>query len=134
MEMCDLLTGSDETQRERAGFRKAVILFWLIEATDGHDKNFRITLMPGGRFRTTPTYDVLTVQPSLHAVTVQTKDMKLAMRSGCCSLQPLAPTRFADTAASDSYDAMLLTTPNKSSKRITWCLMLLRCSNTVAAH
>lgn len=82
MEICDLLTGSDEPQRDRADFLKAVILFWLIGATDGHAKNFSISLMPGGRFRMTPIYDVLTVQPSLDAGALQIKDMKLAMRAG----------------------------------------------------
>lgn len=82
VEICDLLTGSDEPQRDRADFLKAVILFWLIGATDGHAKNFSISLMPGGRFRMTPIYDVLTVQPSLDAGALQIKDMKLAMRAG----------------------------------------------------
>ena len=65
-----------------AGDGKAVVLFWLIGATDGHAKNFSIALMPGGRFRMTPLYDVLTVQPSLDVGTLQIKDMKLAMRAG----------------------------------------------------
>ena len=82
VEICDLLTGSDEPQRDRADFLKAVILFWLIGATDGHAKNFSISLMPGGRLRMTPIYDVLTVQPSLDAGALQIKDMKLAMRAG----------------------------------------------------
>jgi len=82
VEICGLLTGSDEPQRDRADFLKAVILFWLIGATDGHAKNFSIALMPGGRFRMTPIYDVLTVQPSLDAGALQIKDMKLAMRAG----------------------------------------------------
>lgn len=59
-----------------------MILFWLIEATDGHAKNFSFTLMPGGCFRMTPTYGVLTVQPLLDAGTLHIKDMKLAIRAG----------------------------------------------------
>jgi serine/threonine-protein kinase HipA len=82
VEICDLLTGSDEPQRDRADFLKAVILFWLIGATDGHAKNFSIALMPGGRFCMTPLYDVQTVQPSLDAGALQIKDMKLAMHAG----------------------------------------------------
>ena len=82
VEICGLLQGSDEPQRDRANFLKATILFWLIGATDGHAKNFSIALMPGGRFTMTPLYDVLTVQPSLDAGQLQTKDMKLAMRAG----------------------------------------------------
>lgn len=82
VEICGLLQGSDEPLRDRANFLKATILFWLIGATDGHAKNFSVALMPGGRFTMTPLYDVLTVQPSLDAGQLQTKDMKLAMRAG----------------------------------------------------
>lgn len=82
VEICGLLQGSDEPQRDRANFLKATVLFWLIGATDGHAKNFSIALMPGGRFTMTPLYDVLTVQPSLDAGQLQTKDMRLAMRAG----------------------------------------------------
>ncbi len=82
VEICGLLQGSDEPQRDRANFLKATILFWLIGATDGHAKNFSIALMPGGRFVMTPLYDVLAVQPSLDAGQLQIKDMKLAMRAG----------------------------------------------------
>lgn len=82
VEICGLLQGSDEPQRDRTNFLKATVLFWLIGATDGHAKNFSIALMPGGRFVMTPVYDVLTVQPSLDAGQLQIKDMKLAMRAG----------------------------------------------------
>jgi len=82
VEICGLLTGSDEPIRDRANFLKANLLFWLIGATDGHAKNFSIALFPGGRFAMTPLYDVLTVQPSLDAGQIQIKNMKLAMRVG----------------------------------------------------
>jgi serine/threonine-protein kinase HipA len=82
VEICDLLQGSDEPLRDRANFFKANVLFWLIGATDGHAKNFSIALTPGGRFTMTPLYDVLTVQPTLDAGQLQTKEMKLAMRIG----------------------------------------------------
>jgi len=82
VDICGLLTGSDEPMRDRANFLKANLLFWLIGATDGHAKNFSIALFPGGRFAMTPLYDVLTVQPSLDAGQIQIKNMKLAMRVG----------------------------------------------------
>ncbi|EAP78156.1 type II toxin-antitoxin system HipA family toxin [Roseovarius nubinhibens] len=82
VEICDLLQGSDEPLRDRANFFKANVLFWLIGATDGHAKNFSIALTPGGRFTMTPLYDVLTVQPTLDAGQLQSKEMKLAMRIG----------------------------------------------------
>jgi serine/threonine-protein kinase HipA len=81
-EIMGLLLGSDEPAQDRLDFFKANILFWLSGATDGHAKNFSLALLPGGRFRMTPFYDVLTVQPSVDDGQVQRKDFKLAMRFG----------------------------------------------------
>ncbi len=78
----DLLRGSDDPAHDRAMFFKAQILFWLIGATDGHAKNFSIFLGPGGRYRMTPLYDVLTTQPSLDAGQVRQNQMKMAMSVG----------------------------------------------------
>ncbi|MDB5838281.1 MAG: HipA N-terminal domain protein, partial [Herminiimonas sp.] len=35
----------------------------LLRATDGHAKNFSIFLQPGGYYRMTPLYDVLSARP-----------------------------------------------------------------------
>lgn len=78
----DTLRGSDEPTRDRLDVFKAAIVFWLIGATDGHAKNFSITLMPGGRFRLAPLYDVMSVQPSVDARQIGRKDFKLAMCMG----------------------------------------------------
>lgn len=51
-------------------------------ATDGHGKNFSVSLLPGGRFRMTPLYDVLTVQPTVDARQIERKYFKLAMNFG----------------------------------------------------
>ena len=57
------------------------LLFWMLGAPDGHAKNFSIALLPEGRYRLTPIYDVMSIWPvegkkpnqfSLH-------DAKLAM-------------------------------------------------------
>jgi serine/threonine-protein kinase HipA len=77
-----LLKASDSPAEDQKTFLKAQILFWLIGATDGHAKNFSIFLGPGGRFRITPLYDVLTAQPSLDANQILRKQMKLAMFVG----------------------------------------------------
>ena len=58
------------------------LLFWLIGATDGHAKNFSIFLGPGGRYRLTPFYDVLTAQPRLDAHQIRRNQLKLAMAIG----------------------------------------------------
>jgi serine/threonine-protein kinase HipA len=77
-----LLQASDTPDKDQQDFLKAQILFWLIGATDGHGKNVSIFLTPGGKFRMTPFYDVLTAQPSLAAGQIQPKQMKLAMSVG----------------------------------------------------
>lgn len=65
VEIMDLFRGSDEPTQDRMDFFMSTILFWAIGATDGHGKNFSLSLMPGGRYRMTPLYDVLTLQPSV---------------------------------------------------------------------
>lgn len=77
-----LLRGGDDPSTDQATVFKAQIIFWLIGATDGHAKNFSIFLGPGGSFRLTPIYDVLTAQPSLNARQIERKQMRLAMSLG----------------------------------------------------
>jgi serine/threonine-protein kinase HipA len=81
-DIMDLLLGSDDPNKDRYDFFKANVLFWLLGATDGHGKNFSISLLPGGRFRITPLYDVLTVQPTVDARQIERKYFKLAMNFG----------------------------------------------------
>lgn len=80
--IAELLAGSDEPFADRMAFFKSQLLYWLIGATDGHAKNFSIFLAPGGRFRMTPFYDVLTAQPSLDAHQIRRNQLKLAMAVG----------------------------------------------------
>lgn len=82
VDILSLLRGSDSPATDQAVVFKAQILFWLIGATDGHAKNFSIFLSPGGSYRLTPLYDVLTAQPSLIAHQIERKQMKLAMALG----------------------------------------------------
>lgn len=81
-EIISLLRGSDTPQEDIAAFLKAQIAFWLIGATDGHAKNFSVFLTPGGRYRLTPLYDVLSAEPSRADGAIQRKQMKLAMAVG----------------------------------------------------
>lgn len=80
--IAELLRGSDDPLGDQLAFLKSQILFWLIGATDGHAKNFSIFLRPGGRFRLTPFYDVLTAQPSLDSKQIPHKAFRLAMAVG----------------------------------------------------
>lgn len=78
----DLLKGSDTPEEDQRILFKAQIVFWLLGATDGHAKNFSIRLAPGGRFRLTPLYDIVSTQPSLDAKQISQNQMKLAMAVG----------------------------------------------------
>lgn len=77
-----LLAGSDRPNNDRLAFFKAQILFWLLGATDGHAKNFSIALRPGGGFRMTPLYDVLTAQKAVDDGQIRHNRMRLAMSVG----------------------------------------------------
>jgi serine/threonine-protein kinase HipA len=62
-----LLRDSDTPAADQRSFLKTIVIFWLMGATDGHAKNFSIYLYPGGRYRMTPLYDVISAQPSVDA-------------------------------------------------------------------
>lgn len=101
VEIVELLKGSDTPEDDIAVFLRACVVFWLIGATDGHAKNFSIFLGPGGRFRMTPLYDVLTAQPSLDARQIPRKKFKLAMSVGKnrhYSVNEIVPRHFMQTA------------------------------------
>jgi serine/threonine-protein kinase HipA len=59
----DLLLGSASAEADRADFFGTQVVFWLLCAIDGHAKNFSVFLEPGGNFRLTPRYDVLSAYP-----------------------------------------------------------------------
>ncbi len=77
-----LLKASDEPENDLVYLFKAQILFWLLGATDGHAKNFSLFLLPGGRFRMTPLYDVMSLQPSIDNGNLRHAQYKMAMSLG----------------------------------------------------
>jgi serine/threonine-protein kinase HipA len=77
-----LLEGSDDPAGDRHRFVQAQLVFWLLGATDGHAKNCSIHLYPGGRFRLTPLYDVMSSQPYVDAGQIRRGKMKLALSVG----------------------------------------------------
>jgi serine/threonine-protein kinase HipA len=62
-QIMELLLGSDAAEQDRRNFFKTQIIFWVLAATDGHGKNFSIAHLPGGGYRATPIYDVLSAHP-----------------------------------------------------------------------
>lgn len=77
----DILTGSENSETDRRQFFKAQVVFWLLAATDGHAKNFSLFHLPGGRYRATPLYDILSAHPVIGhgAGKVAPQKAKLAM-------------------------------------------------------
>ncbi len=61
----ELLRGSERSAEDRRDFMRTQLIFWLLAAIDGHAKNFSIFLLPGGAYRLTPRYDVLSAYPVL---------------------------------------------------------------------
>jgi serine/threonine-protein kinase HipA len=58
-----LLAGSDDAVVDRMRFLLSQLAFWMLGATDGHAKNFSVFVKPGGAYRLTPLYDVLSAYP-----------------------------------------------------------------------
>lgn len=81
-QILELLQGSDDPQTDRRLFFKSQLVFWLLGATDGHAKNFSVRLLPGGRFRLAPLYDIMSAQPLLDSHQLVRRQMKLSMSVG----------------------------------------------------
>lgn len=76
-----VLKGGENFQEDGKNFLCAQLLFWFLAAIDGHAKNFSLFVLPGGRYRMTPFYDVLSAWPLIgdSASSLQYKKVKLAM-------------------------------------------------------
>jgi serine/threonine-protein kinase HipA len=110
-QILDLLKASDEPEADQRLFLKAQIVFWLLGATDGHAKNFSLFLLPGGRFRLTPLYDVMSAQPNVDAGQIRHNAMKLAMAVGDNRhyvIDTIMPRHFLQMAASCGVPASLV--------------------------
>jgi serine/threonine-protein kinase HipA len=77
----NLLQQSVEAERDLRTLMASQVLFWMLRAPDGHAKNFSIHLLPGGRYRMTPLYDVMSAYPVMGDGPNQwsPRDFKLAM-------------------------------------------------------
>jgi len=73
------LLGSETSEKDRRLFMKTQVVFWLMAATDGHAKNFSIFIRPGGGYRLTPLYDILSVYPVIGGKGLDVRKAKLAM-------------------------------------------------------
>jgi serine/threonine-protein kinase HipA len=107
-----LFEGSDDPARDQKLVMKAMVVFWLLAATDGHAKNFSLFLHPGGRFGLTPLYDVMSVQPLFDAGQLQRNKMKLAMAVGTNrhrAVHEIVPRHFIQSAHAHGMGESVLT-------------------------
>jgi serine/threonine-protein kinase HipA len=77
----DLLLGSSNAEADRHDFFRTQVIFWLLCAIDGHAKNFSLFIEPGGGYRLTPRYDVLSAYPVIgnSAKHIPEKKLRMAM-------------------------------------------------------
>ena len=77
----NLLQQSVDAERDLRTLMASQVLFWMLRAPDGHAKNFSIHLLPGGRYRMTPLYDVMSAYPVMGDGPNQwsPRELKLAM-------------------------------------------------------
>ncbi|MEN9892663.1 MAG: hypothetical protein RLY78_2958 [Pseudomonadota bacterium] len=80
-----VLRSSVAAQADIRHFLCAQLAFWLLAATDGHGKNFSVFLLPGGGWRMTPLYDVLSAWPVIghgaHHIAWREAKLAMAVRS-----------------------------------------------------
>jgi serine/threonine-protein kinase HipA len=110
-QILQFLKASDHPEDDQRLFIKAQIVFWLLGATDGHAKNFSIFLYPGGGFRLTPLYDVMSTQPVMDAKQIQRKHMRLAMSVGDTHhyiLDTILPRHFIQSAEQAGMSASVI--------------------------
>ena len=99
----NLLRFSSRAATDRETFFKAQILFWLLQATDGHAKNFSVFLEKGGGFHLTPLYDILSTAPLTATGAVSPRRIKMAMgllgKNKHYRFFDIEPRHFLSTAA-----------------------------------
>jgi len=60
-------------------FYRALIVYWLLAAIDGHAKNFSVFLLPHGRSSMSPFYDILSAHPIIARKQLHPREAKMAM-------------------------------------------------------
>ncbi|MGL0819724.1 type II toxin-antitoxin system HipA family toxin [Vibrio vulnificus] len=105
----DLLMGSSNSLKDRESFMRFQVFQWLIGATDGHAKNFSISINASGSYQLTPFYDVLSAFPMLGGNGLNIRSLKLAMglkatRGRKYHIDKIYSRHFLDTAKECGFD------------------------------
>lgn len=109
LDIANILQTSENVEQDLKTILQAQIVFWLLAATDGHAKNFSIQILPRGRFKLTPLYDVLSAWPVIGAGPEQLdyQKLKLAMavrgKSPHYRLRDIQYRHFIETAQRCGY-------------------------------
>ncbi|MDF4606052.1 type II toxin-antitoxin system HipA family toxin [Vibrio parahaemolyticus] len=103
LEIMNLLSGSSNAFADQYNFMKFQVYQWVIGATDGHAKNYSITIEPSGSYRLTPFYDILSAYPLLGKKGLNIRQLKLAMglrasRGRKYEVNKIYPRHFLATA------------------------------------
>jgi len=101
----ELLKQCDDAENARKFFLKTQIVFWLLAATDGHAKNFSLFLYPNNGLRTTPLYDIISLQPNLDQGQMRRNQLRLAMAVGNNRhkiVESILPRHFLQTAETNN--------------------------------
>ena len=75
----EFLLGSEVGIEDRLNFLKTQIVYWMLAAIDGHAKNFSVAITPGGGYRLTPLYDILSASPYIARGELSVAKAKMAM-------------------------------------------------------
>ena len=59
----EVLQHAVHAEQDLATLMSSQILFWMLAAPDGHAKNFSLQLLPAGRYKLAPLYDVMSIWP-----------------------------------------------------------------------
>lgn len=106
-----LRTSANATDDLRTLF-EAQLFFWMLAATDGHAKNFSLAMLPGGAYRLTPLYDILSAWPIVGtgAQEVPPSKLKMAMalrgKSPHYLVKSIQARHFLETAQREGHADM----------------------------
>ena len=75
----ELLLQSRQPAVDRRIFFRALVVYWMLAAIDGHAKNFSVFLQGGGRCRMTPLYDILSAHPIVARKQLSGQGLEMAM-------------------------------------------------------
>jgi serine/threonine-protein kinase HipA len=106
-----LRTSANATDDLRTLF-EAQLFFWMLAATDGHAKNFSLSLLAGGAYRLSPLYDILSAWPVAGTGVQEVPPAKLRMAMALRGKSPhyfvksIQPRHFLETAQHEGYTDM----------------------------